>query len=479
MSNIEFDKGIEVNEVKENSTTFEVVCLRPGGNDTALCIKSVDSLDERKRINDFLMNSYSNIEQVGFINLDVDNPELMMAGGEFCGNATRSSAWRILEGKPGLINIKVSGVDRKLKAGVSQDLEAFAQMPIYPDISNISFEDQNKKNCTVKMEGITHYIDFDRSKIDGLSNDEIKVMAMDTIKSKGLDKFPAAGVIFVSEKENGLDIFPVVYVRDINTVFCETACGSGTTAVGMCLALSKRENIKDVPIIQPTGLPIKVSVDFDGSKFGEAFISGPVEELNTLALEIDNSGNFLVEQVKKKDDLEKALSGGLTDLYKDIFGRAPYYEKFEDEEIKSIFSEYFEDGMLFVTRENDKVIGFVAALPISSVPDIGQIMTNSGYDMGNCWYMADLGVSLEHRRKGLGRKLTKIQVENLPGKDILLRTSINNLIAQRLYHSLSFAHLSNVYQDVMQARVDDSVVTDQRLFMLRTGDKNSERKDNY
>jgi len=123
-------------------------------------------LDERKKLNDFLMECYPNIEQVGFINTDINNAELTMAGGEFCGNATRSSAWIILGGKPGTIDIKVSGVDKKLKAGVTENLEAFAQMPIYSEVSNIVFDAPNTKNCLVKMEGIVHYIDFDSNKIE-------------------------------------------------------------------------------------------------------------------------------------------------------------------------------------------------------------------------------------------------------------------------------------------------------------------------
>jgi len=233
----------------KNCSSIKVVCIRSGGNDTALCIKNVESLDERKKLNDFLMECYPNIEQVGFINTDINNAELTMAGGEFCGNATRSSAWIILGGKPGTIDIKVSGVDKKLKAGVTENLEAFAQMPIYSEVSNIVFDAPNTKNCLVKMEGIVHYIDFDSNKIDGLNNEEVKSLGMSIIKEKKIDNYPAAGVIFVSKNQEGFEISPVVYVRDINTIFYETACGSGTTALGMCLALNSGGSIKDVSII--------------------------------------------------------------------------------------------------------------------------------------------------------------------------------------------------------------------------------------
>jgi len=35
-----------------------------------------------------------------------------------------------------------------------------------------------------------------------------------------------------------------------------------------------------MPVTQPTGIPIYIKVSFDGSKFEQAVISGPIEVLN-------------------------------------------------------------------------------------------------------------------------------------------------------------------------------------------------------
>ncbi len=90
----------------------------PSGNPTALVLKMERDLEKRKEINDKIMNLYDYVEQVGFINQDINNPELLMAGGEFCGNATRCAVYYYLNGKPGNLKIKVSGVKNKLKAGI-------------------------------------------------------------------------------------------------------------------------------------------------------------------------------------------------------------------------------------------------------------------------------------------------------------------------------------------------------------------------
>ena len=60
----------------------------PSGNPTALVLRMERNSEKRKEINNEIMNKYDFIEQVGFINMDIKKPELLMAGGEFCGNAT-------------------------------------------------------------------------------------------------------------------------------------------------------------------------------------------------------------------------------------------------------------------------------------------------------------------------------------------------------------------------------------------------------
>ena len=64
-------------------------------------------------------------------------------------------------------------------------------------------------------------------------------------------------------------------------MFLETACGSATAALGQILALKNGGSIKNLPIYQPSGIPIKISVDFDGKRFKYAEISGPIKILET------------------------------------------------------------------------------------------------------------------------------------------------------------------------------------------------------
>ncbi len=75
--------------------------LRPGGNDTALVYSLINNPNKRKQINDNILQQNPNIEQVGFVDLSENIKKLLMAGSEFCGNATRSTAWLALQGRVG------------------------------------------------------------------------------------------------------------------------------------------------------------------------------------------------------------------------------------------------------------------------------------------------------------------------------------------------------------------------------------------
>ena len=81
------------------------------------------------------MKKHTNIEQVGFIN-NKGKKELQMAGGEFCGNATRSAAYNYLKGTQGKIQICVNSKD-KITAGVDKNKNAWSEIPLYKNIPSL------------------------------------------------------------------------------------------------------------------------------------------------------------------------------------------------------------------------------------------------------------------------------------------------------------------------------------------------------
>lgn len=438
--------------------------IRPGGNDTALVNGIIDDPKQRKRINDALMQRYPNVEQVGFIDLTPESEQLMMAGGEFCGNATRSTAFLALNGTPGEILLQVSGVDQPLRAGVTQNGEAYAQMPVYANPDKIRSVDSD---TVVEMEGITQCITYEIQEIIGKNPDQIKAVAMAKIRALGLDTSPAAGVIYTEKVENQYRIIPVVYVRDIDTLFLETACGSGTTALGLTLSKEQGKGTR-ASVMQPSGLPITVDVTYDGKTFGYTQISGPVDTLEVGSLETRGNGTVVVEKITSRQKLREALvNGNLAILYQDIFSQAPYFESFTVDDVAAFFDEYIENGLLFLAQDGKETIGFGAAIPLVNDGSVAETFVNNGLNIDGVWYMADLGVKDIYRKRGIGRQLVQSRLDALNGNMVVMRTSENNLISQSLYRSLGFKELPGVSQYVEGSRIDGQTTTDRRIFLYR------------
>jgi diaminopimelate epimerase len=276
-----------VSPVIKKARQLQFSVFRPAGNDTGLFSGIIRDTEQRKAIADALQRTYLNVEQVGFVNLDPNNAELMMTGGEFCGNATSSAAYHILNGQPGSISIKVSGVKEKLLAGVSEAGEGFSQMPVYSDPSYLKPDLDRPGNVLVVMEGISHYIDFDAYQIKGLSVEQIKAKAREEMRQKGIDQNPACGIIYAEELKHGWVIHPIIYVRDADTLFYETSCGSGTTALGLVVAHRAGETMHEIPVIQPSGLTIKVCVEFENGVFGYVQIQSFVQKVQEGVLEVE------------------------------------------------------------------------------------------------------------------------------------------------------------------------------------------------
>lgn len=263
---------------------MKVTILRPGGNDQ-LIIDGIVAKKQKRSINDSMINKFPNVEQVSFYkyNSKTNRARLELAGGEFCGNATRSLAYLILKGKKGQLKIKVSGAKKILNAGVLQNGTAFAQMPINSNLNSV--RKISKNLFRVDMQGIVHLICTDQN--IPKKKDELKKMGWDILQKENLlYSEPAAGVMFIDPTQKVLNMKPIVWVRDIETILYETGCASGTTAVGMWW--TKENNLSEVElnIKQPSGMFIKVKTKKNESKFLKAYIDGPIETLEQKEIQL-------------------------------------------------------------------------------------------------------------------------------------------------------------------------------------------------
>ncbi|MEA3355563.1 MAG: GNAT family N-acetyltransferase [Patescibacteria group bacterium] len=452
-------KNEKFNLKEINNIISNITFIRPGGNDTALVTGLNYSSMSRELINNTIIQKFPNIEQVGFIDLtNSSNPILEMAGGEFCGNATRSTAYLALNSQEGKVNITVSGVKKPLKAGVDNQGNAWAEMPV-PNTIDITTTDQGWS--IVPLEGITQVI---VNKPDNLkTEEEVRAAGMKILKKLNLiDTVKASGVMFTSQEGDQILAEPVVWVKAMKTDFYETACGSGTAALGLYLANSFGKSQLTIPVIQPSGMIINASINLT-KESPEVVISGPIEIISQNAsIEINNQ--VTIQQLDNQEKLNLAFEKGFVSLYQDVFSEEPYFEYFSDQEVKSIFTDYLnQGGLIFTATENDQIVGFGAAIPIkkSSLVNVDGIKSLPD----NTWYMAELGVKKSIRRQGLAKDLIQSRFKAMPKNSyVVMRTTKDNPASRSLYKKLGF-QLLNLTQDVAQKRTGDQAEKDQRIFM--------------
>jgi D-alanyl-D-alanine dipeptidase len=220
-----------------------------GGDETVLQTVKIENIDERA--GSALLAAYPMVEQAGFV--DVDSKKLEMAGGEFCGNASTATAVLLANGSStvrySVFGFNGSVVAKVIYLGAEKYRVRTSFKGIDYTVGSLNYE--GKSLSVMDMEGIVHIL------IEG----DFPASGYKSIQRTMVDKLSlrdreAVGVIWYKQQDEKVKINPVVWVKKIDTLYRESACGSGAIATALCT------NRRD--IIQPTGECISVYIDGDG-----------------------------------------------------------------------------------------------------------------------------------------------------------------------------------------------------------------------
>jgi len=226
-------------------TSLKVV-LAAGGNPTGIM-----RFDDSTRRHEYAgiakkaMSADSSIEQFGFLEGE-DSFHFQMSGGEFCGNAARAVALLISHATDRLHGqFTMSGFDGIVSYQVANN-EVECRFPglqmIRTKVSVIGVEAD-----LIDMGGIVHVV-LPFNLQFPTEVEKYRHVHANITHSLGLENKPAVGVIWREKTADGsIGIHPVVWVRDINSFFYETACGSGT------LATLEVDDSTQANILQPSG----------------------------------------------------------------------------------------------------------------------------------------------------------------------------------------------------------------------------------
>lgn len=229
--------------------------LAAGGNGTA--IETLDAplsrqeYQERGKALEAEFESRG-AEQAGF--LIPSEHHFEMAGGEFCGNATRSAAVLLHQHQAGLEKaFTVSGFEGVVNAAVEPlTNKTFFVSASFPGMSavakSVCLEDSTPVKI-VDLDGIVHVV------IEGefpSNASEYSAQHRHIVEHFGLGEREAVGVVWYEKSQDAVVMHPVVWVKAVDTFFYESSCGSGTIAVAAATGVAT--------IVQPTGMTISAEI---------------------------------------------------------------------------------------------------------------------------------------------------------------------------------------------------------------------------
>lgn len=234
-------------------------------------------------------------QQVGYISDGVPGQSditLRMAGGEFCGNATMSTAALYIRNaiQSGEITpsenpassgeeqfpeydvvVNASGAESPVKCHITatDDDSSFVGKLMMPspkciEYAELTWKDESYKLPVVKFDGISHVIFFGE-----LPKEDAEAAV---VKWAGDLRVEGLGIMFFDLEYN--TVTPVVYVKNPETLYWESSCGSGSTAVAAYLFSKAKKDIQ-VTLREPGGnLSVEVVVrDGEAQYFLEGHVS--------------------------------------------------------------------------------------------------------------------------------------------------------------------------------------------------------------
>ena len=212
------------------------------------------------------MEKEPKVEQVGF--LSQKYRRLTMAGGEFCGNATRCATLHYIEEQQ---SIELEINNHIINAGINEKEGVWCEIPI----EQYKITKINKNIYKVVLKGITILVVKD---IIGYKN--FKQNAKELINTYNLND-DAVGVMLVDRVGSIIKMYPIVLVREIDTLFFENACGSGTIAVAM-LESWLTNTSREYHIMQPSGETLIAEIAIKNNVIERAILKGKIKVDNKI-----------------------------------------------------------------------------------------------------------------------------------------------------------------------------------------------------
>lgn len=260
---------------------YNIVVADPAKNITVIVLDDIDKNLYKNVAKDILENTDYEAEQVGFVKKPIigGHIRLEMMGGEFCGNASRSVGMLFAREnniKKGNVLVEITGIDGLLNVEVDLDKETSTiEMPIPKKIETIDVENLGEFPIVI-IDGINHII---------VENIQATQENFEQFKKSVYQNYDieAFGVMFLDKEKKY--ITPVVYVKDTDTTFFESSCGSGTLATITYLGKDLQDGHLKCDIHQPGGT-IEAEIYKSNGEIEKITIGGVVKLSSKIEIEL-------------------------------------------------------------------------------------------------------------------------------------------------------------------------------------------------
>ena len=253
-------------DLDEMGKSLEIFVANPAGNIT-IFVKTPVSRSEYSNVAKKLLEldfDGKKGEQVAFI---TGSSSMEMCGLEFCGNASRSFGYYLAMHSMGNIHeveVSVSGCDSPLRVHVDYDSgEASINMPLPVRVDKLF------GGTLVEFEGIAHLI-LDKKEA---TEDGFKELRHMVYEDAGRN-YEAFGVMYMDSRRDTMT--PVVYVRDVDTIYFEGSCASGSAGAAVAMTMDKPDGEYDYSLRQPEGV-LKVHVVKVSGEIKEVLLGGHID----------------------------------------------------------------------------------------------------------------------------------------------------------------------------------------------------------
>ena len=252
----------------------------PAGNITLFVLDPVERERRAALASRLMALPELGAEQVGFVcpPLEGGDGRFEMAGGEFCGNATRAFGMLLSRQRGGLsrVWVETSGCDRVVTVEADAAAgTARAEMPLPRGAHPVAVD--CRRGVLVHLGGIAHLV-----VVEGVAPSRDFFDRAEPL-FRDIPDLEAYGVIFLEEEKDRMT--PLVKVPATDTLVWEGSCGSGTLAAAVAQSADSPDGTFSKRYEQPAGV-ICATVVRSGGTVTAAYIGGPVTLDEPLVLEL-------------------------------------------------------------------------------------------------------------------------------------------------------------------------------------------------